>query len=974
VTERLPLSGTQQRWWMLGERLPSAAAHVVVATWDLSVPPDASRLANALTVLTRRLPALRGRVVEDGRALALDGPSLVLERAADAESAARRPLDLTTGPPLRVVLGDRRLSIGVHRVLLESIGGSPWVLGVALDAAFAGKPFPPLPTAPAAAGDAAVSATAAALGDVAPATLPPDRPAPVRRSFSSSIVSVPLAGEPVAPEVALGATLVALGRYVDVREVAIGFAQGVGDLAVVRAELDDAMSFADLVAAVADQLIAPRVELAALARHHPDPDRHGPPFVAVAVEVDASPPALAALAGSPVSPPPALGELDARIVVAPGRLVVAHDTELLSRTMASRFAMRLAALVAAARANPARLIGDLSLLTGSDRAEVAEFADGGPEADAEPPHVRFWAHATEAPDAAAVIDSDGGVVTYAELAARAETIAQRLVAAGAGSDVVIGICLPRSPMMIAALLGILRAGAAYLPLDPTYPPDRLTLMADSARALTVLTTVDTATALGDDFPQIRIDGPADLAVLQLPEPPAPEDLAYVIFTSGSTGVPKGVAMPHRVLTNLIAWQTGRDCGLGPGSRTLQFTSLSFDIATQEIFSTLAARGCLVLLDEAERRDPIALWQRVEEHQVDRMFMPFSALQAMALAAAERPPSHVPGCIITAGEQLRITPELRALFADRPQIVLENHYGPTETHVITALRLEGPADRWPELPTIGRPISGARIEVRDGAGRLAGTGMPGELVASGAVLARGYLHRPELTDERFVRDADGGRRYHTGDLVRWRVDGELDFLGRIDHQVKVRGFRVELAEVERAISSHPGVCEVAVVAREDRPGEGRLVAYPVTEVDVAVLREHVARQLPEHMVPSAWIPLDVLPQTPTGKLDRRALPSLAEQPTAAGVRGMPRTPTERAVAAIWRELLDLPAVGREDDFLALGGHSLLAARMVGQLRQELERELSLTDVMEARTLAAVAAAADVAAPIKPRPTVRLRRST
>jgi thioesterase domain-containing protein/aryl carrier-like protein len=430
----------------------------------------------------------------------------------------------------------------------------------------------------------------------------------------------------------------------------------------------------------------------------------------------------------------------------------------------------------------------------------------------------------------------------------------------------------------------------------------------------------------------------------------------VIFTSGSTGVPKGVAMPHRPLVNLVAWQL-RHSALGAGERTLQFASLSFDVSCQELFSTWAAGGTLVLISEELRLDAAALLDVLRAQAVERLFLPFVALQQLAEIAAERDawPTALRE-VVTAGEQLQITPAVAELFDRLPACRLFNQYGPSETHVVTACALGGPARSWPALPSIGVPVANTRILLLDPAFGLVPAGVPGELCIGGANLARGYLARPDLTAERFVPDPlgeSGERLYRTGDLARWRPDGTLEFLGRSDQQLKIRGFRVEPGEIEAALAAHPGVREAAVVARQD-PGTSarRLVAYVVAQgsgATAAELRAQVRDRLPDYMVPAAFHFLEALPLTPSGKVNRRALPALEATAGEEGGSVPPRTPLEEEIAGVWGQVLGVERLGVTDSFFDLGGNSLLAVRLLARIRRRLGRDLPLASLFAGPTI-------------------------
>ncbi|MCC6554657.1 MAG: non-ribosomal peptide synthetase [Polyangiaceae bacterium] len=420
-------------------------------------------------------------------------------------------------------------------------------------------------------------------------------------------------------------------------------------------------------------------------------------------------------------------------------------------------------------------------------------------------------------------------------------------------------------------------------------------------------------------------------------------------------------MPHRPLVTLIAWQIARSTG---APRTLQLASPSFDVSFQEIFATLCAGGELVIAPDSARRDPRELLALLAGERIERLFRPYVALQPRAAAAAAAP-LHLPSLreVITAGEQLHVTPSIAAFFGRAAGAALYNQYGPTEAHVVTEHALAAGARAWPALPPIGRPIANATAHVLDDRLRPVPVGVPGELWLGGVAPARGYLGRPAATAERFRPDplgAPGARIYRTGDVARRLPGGEIQFLGRADDQIKVRGYRVEPGEVEAAIASHPAVRDVAVVARRE-PGQAdgapaRLVAHVVARsaVSASDLRRHLEGALPEPMIPSIFALTDALPLTPSGKIDRRAL---AERPIELAADGeprvAPRTRTERELARIWSEVLGVSPIGVHDDFFAIGGHSLLATQAISRMRDALGLDLPLRRFFEARTIAAVA---------------------
>ena len=557
----------------------------------------------------------------------------------------------------------------------------------------------------------------------------------------------------------------------------------------------------------------------------------------------------------------------------------------------------------------------------------------------------------------------GGEITYRTLYQRAEQLAAILHHHGITRNARVALHAERSPESVIAVLAVLLAGGAYVPIDPTYPQDRRAYMLEFCGARVLLTQRalhGSLSALG--VIEIFIDDDHSHAVpWSSIKAPSAEDLAYVIFTSGSTGRPKGIAMPHGPLAHLIAWQN-RVSPMQSGGRTLQFASLSFDVSFQELFATWTTGGCLVLINERLRRDPSALLRFLSQERVERLYLPFVALQQLAESAFQAPGlSWSLREIITAGETLRITPALRAWFARLPGCTLANQYGPSETHVVTSHDLSGDSVLWPELPPIGKPITGARVHLLDADQRPVADGEPGELYVGGPVLAQGYLGRDDLTAERFVTAAPAGvdeRLYRTGDLARLNSNGDLEFLGRADDQVKIRGFRIEPGEIEAVLARHEAVAEAAVVAREFAPGDLRLIGYVVARPGAhptpAILRAWCAATLADYQVPSAVAVLERLPLTPSGKVDRRALPAVAiDRTQLAAAYQAPTTDLERRLVAVWCEILRQSEIGRDDNFFDLGGTSLLLTQVHERLGRELGRELTITLLFEHPTVRSLA---------------------
>ncbi|HSU84333.1 MAG TPA: amino acid adenylation domain-containing protein, partial [Thermoanaerobaculia bacterium] len=622
-----------------------------------------------------------------------------------------------------------------------------------------------------------------------------------------------------------------------------------------------------------------------------------------------------------------------------------YNADLYEGSTASRLLRSFEALLAGALAMPDRRLGELPVMSEAERGQLlvewnAEPAVGGGEALI---HELFLAQAAATPDAPVLV-AGGRELSYAELRREATAIAGRLRGLGVGPEVRVGIFLDRGAALIPSLLGTLLSGGAYVPLDPAYPEERIRFMLEDSGAAAVITRQELADRLPAGAPpQLVVDAMDGGTAEPLPAASAGAgQLAYLIYTSGSTGRPKGVAIEHASAVELLRWAR-RTFSADELSGVVAATSISFDLSVFEIFVPLAWGGTVVLVDNA-----LEIGALTGERARLVNTVP-SAMSELLRGAG------LPGSVRTvnlAGEALPGA-LVRDLYAAGVEKVY-NLYGPSEDTTYSTGALVAVGEPHPE---IGRPLPGTRAYVLDGGGEPLPLGVPGELYLGGAGLARGYLGRPELTAERFVPDGlsgqSGARLYRTGDLVRYRVDGRLDYLGRLDQQVKVRGFRVELGEVEAALSACPGVAECAVLAQGEGAGK-RLVAFVAPgPMEAAAVQRQLRARLPEHMVPSLLEVLPSLPLTPNGKVDRRALGRLTVAAPVAGSAELPRTPVEEVLAGVWAEVLGIEGIGAQDDFFALGGHSLVATRVVARVREVLGVELPVREIFERPRLAALA---------------------
>ncbi|MCW2882567.1 MAG: non-ribosomal peptide synthetase [Sphaerisporangium sp.] len=645
-------------------------------------------------------------------------------------------------------------------------------------------------------------------------------------------------------------------------------------------------------------------------------------------------------------------------------LLLTYNTDLFSPDTAGRMATHLTMLLKGVAARPEARLAEIGILGEDELARVtAGFnATDAPFPDGSTLHGLVEEQIARTPDRTAVT-FEGTSLTYAELGERADRIALRLRSLGAGPGVTVAICAERSPELVAGLLGVLKAGAAYVPLDPEYPADRLAFMLADSGAEIVLTQRrlrDTLPEALRDARLLCLDDPAEWPPGSPSGAGDPLDVAYMIYTSGSTGRPKGVPNSHRGIVNRLDWMQKR-FGLGEDDTVLQKTPASFDVSVWEFFWPLLAGARLVLARPGGHKDAAYLAGLIQAERVTTLhFVP--SMLAVFLAEENAGTCTSLRRVICSGEELSTDLAIRCRRALPAE--LHNLYGPTEAAIdVSAWACEPEALTGLARVPIGAPIQNIRLYVLDPGMEPVPIGVPGELHIGGAGLAYGYHGRPSLTAERFVPDPfgpPGARLYRTGDLARRRPDGTIDFLGRLDTQVKVRGLRIELGEIEAVLREQPGVTDAAVVVREDRPGDKRIVAYLVGEAEARELRAALKLRVPDYMVPSALVALEALPLSPNGKLDRGALPApaLVREDNAAFV--LPETATQESIAAVWRAVLGVERIGVDDDFFDLGGHSLLATQVIAGVRAAHGAGVSVMDLFQNPTVRELAALVDTPA--------------
>lgn len=648
------------------------------------------------------------------------------------------------------------------------------------------------------------------------------------------------------------------------------------------------------------------------------------------------------------------------------RIDVDANPEVYSESDIKLHQQRILQLLQTASAGEDMLIGQMELLLPEEKEKViSKWNETAKSEKLVSLQDMFEKQAVLTPERIALM-CDDIQVNYRKLNEEANRLARLLIEKGIGPEQFVALALPRSPEMVASMLGVLKTGAAYLPLDPEFPADRISYMLEDAKPSCIITTEEIAASLPDDLavPELVLDQAVTQEIIKRYSPEnqdvsvSLDHPAYIIYTSGSTGRPKGVVVTQKSLSNfLLSMQEA--FSLGEEDRLLAVTTVAFDISALELYLPLISGAQIVIAKKETIREPQALAQMIENFDINIM----QATPTLWHALVTSEPEKLRGLRVLVGGEALPSGLLQAL--QDLHCSVTNLYGPTETTIWSAAAfleegLQG-------VPPIGKPIWNTQVYVLDNGLQPVPPGVVGELYIAGTGLARGYFHRPDLTAERFVADPygpPGTRMYRTGDQARWRADGSLDYIGRADHQIKIRGFRIELGEIDAVLANHPHIEQAAVVVREDQPGDKRLAAYVVadTAIDTAELRRYMGASLPDYMVPAAFVEMDELPLTPNGKLDRKALPA-PDFSTSVSDRA-PRTPQEEILCDLFAEVLGLARVGIDDSFFELGGHSLLAARLMSRIREVMGAELGIAKLFDEPTVAGLAAHLDLAQSARP----------
>jgi amino acid adenylation domain-containing protein len=949
------------------------------------------------------------------------GPGAPEEARRLAQAEAGRPFDLERGPLLRLLVVRLGEASSALVSTMHHIASDGWSAGIlirelsALYGAFlAGRPSP-LPELPIQYADFAVWQRQWLQGEVLDAELrywreqlagvpralelPTDRPRPARQTFTGASLPFRLPQELAERLEALGRrcgatrfmTLLAafqelLGRCSGQLDLAVGtpvagrthreLEELIGffvNMLVIRTQLAGESSFAALLGRVRETVLSayahqdlPFESLVEQLRVERSLSRT--PLFQVVFALQNVPRATLdaeGLAVAPLAVKTDTAKFDLTLVLqeVPGGLAgsVEFNTDLFDGATIRRMVRHWEVLLAGVATAPERRLSELDWVTPEERSQILwDWNDTARPCEQRPMvHELFARHAALHPQATAVASPDGRL-SYGEVERQANRLAWHLRTLGVGPDVLVAICTERTLLRVVGIVAVLKAGGAYVSLDPRYPPERLAFLVEDARAPVLLTEERFAGQLPEcDAEILRLD--ADWAEVQgdeAPPPPSgvgPENLSYVVYTSGSTGKPKGVEIPHAGLMNLVRWHQNL-YGVTAEDRGTQIASPAFDASIWELWPYLAAGASVHIPDEETRLSSAGMvrWWSQERITLAYLMTPL----AEGVLEEKIPPAlelEVRALII-GGDRLHRGPDPEVGFR------LMNHYGPAEYTVTSTVVPVPPKGEERGLPTIGRPIDNTVIYVLDSSQQLAPVGVPGELYVAGVGLARGYLRRPDLTAAKFVPDPwspePGARMYRTADQVRWLPDGDLDFLGRLDRQVKIRGLRIELGEIESSLGQHPGLKEVAVLVREDRPGARRLTAYVVAGDPAAPpsgeeLRGFLAERLPRYMVPETFVPLEALPLTPNGKVDRQALPAPRRSEEDLAELVAPRDALERELVDLWQEVLGTQPIGIRDRFFELGGHSLLAVRLRARLEERFEREIPLAILVQDGTVEGLA---------------------
>jgi pristinamycin I synthase-3/4 len=1024
--ERLPMSFSQERLWLLDQMELAGQAYNISGAFKVTGDLDAPALTRALNELIRRHEALRTRFrwgdrageqivdppwpmqldLEDFRHLLPSAAAEAVERVLATEAAYT--FGLAAGRPLRAKLLKLSATEHVLSVTMPHIVSDGWSLAVLGDEiaglyeAFAADRPSPLPELGLQYADFAVWQHRTFTGESldrqlsywrkrlagAPAVLelPTDRPRPPRTSFAGAalpfeasadlttrLLALARAENVTLFMVLLAAFAVVVGRWSRQEDVVVGSpiagrtqagTEGlIGffvNVLALRTDLSGDPSFKGLLERVKevalgayahqdipfDKLVAELAPVRDLSRQ---------PIFQVAFGLQNVPPAkfkLQELTLEPLAAPTTAAKYDLTVLLRESGTGLSgrfeYATDLFDATTVERLREAFTRVLEQAVRDPGARLSDLDLVGPAQRQRLlSDFGCGAATLrNAGTLPTLFAAQAARAPDAVAVVCQDSRL-TYRELETQANRLAHHLKALGVGPESVVGLCLGRSPSLIVAVLAILKAGAAYLPLDPEHPHERLGLMLKDARVRVVVTEEQLSRRLPTDDVQCVLVDTDEGAIAACPSadpacPPGPQDLAYVIYTSGSTGTPKGTLLTHGGLANLMMAQA-QVFGADQESRVLQFARMSFDASIFEIAMALSARATLVLFDPASGE---SLAEAMRRHAITIATLPPSAVSLL-----DSGPFPALRTLIVAGEAC--APPLAAMWASRCRFI--NAYGPTEATVWSTFATSSGDGR--TVP-IGRPVANVRAYVLDPNLEPSPLGVTGELYIAGAGLARGYLNRAGLTAGRFVAcpfGEAGERMYRTGDLARWRADGDLEFLGRCDHQVKLRGHRIELGEVEGVLGTHPAVAACVACLREDAPGRPRLVAYVVTRRRVAdeELRSFMSARVPAYMNPSVVVAIDALPQTANGKIDREALPAPLDEERRA--YEPPISAMEQVIAEVFGATIGVAKVGRREDIFALGADSLALVKAMTGLGEQLHLRIPPQLAFQAPSVAELASA-------------------